>query len=662
MTVTPFSLDASVFGGQPAVVYARDAALRTLWQETLGDPRITIAILDGPVDVSHSALAGANLTIVPTLASVQAGGGAALAHGTHIASLILGRQNSGAAGVAPNCRGLVVPIFRDGDDGRVLPCSQIDLARAITVAAEQGAHIINISGGEFSPSGAAYPLLTDVVDKYARRGILIVAAAGNDGCECLHIPAALSGTLAVGAMDAQNRPLASSNWGAKYRSNGLLAPGADLVGAKLGGGTIAASGSSVAAAFVSGVAGLLMSLELRAGRKPDGARMREVLLRSSDPCVDDAETCRRWLAGRLNMSRARAFLTTGMTTMTQDPFVSEGVTPQSAPTQSDAPARTDAAVGREPAAPSDGGITPSASVAMPVEAAGAVWPSACGCGTRTGGATSNRVFVIGQLGYDFGTEARRDSLDQYTDGAAMNPRHLLTYLEHHPAEAHLAQSIIWTLNFDQTPVYAIYPLGPFASEVYARLRGFLRDQTADDPQQRAESVSIAGVTAGSVRLLNGPSVPVIVPELRGMFNWRTDLLRDKALGPKPHAEPDLAAYSRAEAVLHNFLERVYHEQRNLGVTPEDRALNFAATNAFQASEAVKHAVKLGFELESFEVERSAHCRPESDCWDVKINFFDPAVAAHTVRRVCRFTVDVSDVVPVMVGPVRHWTVRIPAGR
>jgi hypothetical protein len=639
--ITPVFATAAGRGG---VGHIHDASQphqanpQVLWNETLGDPRITVAVLDGPVDLTHTSLAGAELSLVPTLASTDTGRETALAHGTLVASLIFGRHDRGVLGIAPACRGLIVPIFRDGDNGQVLPCSQIDLARAITAAAEAGANIINVSGGEFSPSGAAYPLLNDIVKKYARRGILIVAAAGNDGCECLHIPAALADTLAVGAIDSQGRPLASSNWGAQYRANGILAPGTELAGAKLGGGAIAAAGSSIATAYVSGIAALLMSLDWLAGRKPDGARIRDALLRSSDPCLSDGNTCRRWLYGRLNVPNARAFLTRGVTPMTQDNPLSESVTPSSALPLSES----------EPAVPRGAPVTAS------------VLPSACACGAAP--VAPGRVFAIGQLGYDFGTEARQDSIYGHTDGKAANPRDLLSYFDEHPAEAHLAQAITWTLNFDQTPIYAIYPTGPFASEVYARLRGFLRDQISDDVSQQAERVSIAGVVAGSVRLLNGKSVPVILPDLRGMYNWRTKLLIEKALGARPETGPELSAYDRGVDILHNFLERVYHEHRNLGATADERALNFAATNALQAGDGVKDAVKHGFELESFDVERSAHCRPESDCWDVKINFFDPAAPLHTVRRVCRFTVDVSDVVPVMVAPVRHWTVRTPASR
>ena len=132
--------------------------LKELWDKTFGDPHVCIAVLDGPVDLSHPSLATANLTQLETLVSISATQGPALAHGTHIASGIFGQHDGSIKGIAPGCRGLVVPVFNDGVDGSIAPCSQLDLARAITQAVQAGAHIINVSGGELSPSGTAHPI------------------------------------------------------------------------------------------------------------------------------------------------------------------------------------------------------------------------------------------------------------------------------------------------------------------------------------------------------------------------------------------------------------------------------------------------------------------------------------------------------------------------
>jgi hypothetical protein len=109
----------------------------------------------------------------------------------------------------------------------------------------------------------------------------------------------------------------------------------------------------------------------------------------------------------------------------------------------------------------------------------------------------------------------------------------------------------------------------------------------------------------------------------------------------------------------SFLDQVYFELRNLGITPHERAVNYAATNAFNIAQTFKLVLeeKEKLELETIEVERSPICRPDSDCWDVKQFFFFPDRQVQTVRKVYRFTVDVSDVVPVTVGPVRWWFVR-----
>ncbi|MFZ8528613.1 S8 family serine peptidase, partial [Staphylococcus aureus] len=77
------------------------------------------------------------------------------------------------------------------------------------------------------------------------------AAAGNDGCECLHLPAAAQSVLSVGAVDAQGTPIASSNWGDVYAAQGIVALGERVLGAMPGGGTSEKSGTSFATPIVS---------------------------------------------------------------------------------------------------------------------------------------------------------------------------------------------------------------------------------------------------------------------------------------------------------------------------------------------------------------------------------------------------------------------------
>ncbi len=285
-----------------------------------------------------------------------------------------------------------------------------------------------------------------------------------------------------------------------------------------------------------------------------------------------------------------------------------------------------------------------------------------GCGCQ-GAAAPRLVYALGQIGYDFVSEARLDSFVQrlgVQPGAtaaerifAFDSRRLLEHLEANPAEA---AALEWTLVLDGSPVYAIRPFGPFGAEVYRELRRFLAERL----NEGVERVSIPGVLAGTTRLLMGQVVPVIVPELRGMYSWTTAALVESVVGRAPAAGAPRAAreqHDRRRAGVHDFLQRVYHEARNLGVLPQERALNFAATNAFSIARVYEAALREEMELERIQVARSPVCRPESDCWDVEVYFFYPQRQVQTVRRVFRYTVDVSDVVPVTVGPVRNWFTR-----
>ncbi len=642
--------------------------LAALWRQTLGDPRVTIAVLDGPVDRSHPAFADADLTLLPTLVPAVPDGGPASQHGTHVASVIFARHDGRLRGVAPRCRGLIVPIYRDGPDGSLAPCSHIDLARALLQAAQHGANVVNISGGQLEPTGTAHPLLADAVQTCAARGVLIVAAAGNQGCDCLNVPAALPSVLAVGAMDSRGEPLDFSNWGQSYRTQGILAPGENISGAMPGGGIVPQSGTSYATAVVSGVVGLLLSLQLQQSQKSDAQAVRKKILDSALGCeYQQIADCRRVLAGRLNIPGAVSQIVEGVRSMGQ-PTDSSQETPASPPASIDtAPPPTAA-----PSAPVEtaavepahlGASTPSSPAAAtaastiepprrdddstaagPVDP-GLVLPAACGC---QGAAPPRLVYALGPVETDFGTEARRDSIIQAMVPQANNPHdphQLLDHLKKNPADA---AAIIWTLNLDATPIYAIVPAGPFARETYERLRQFLNEQL----HEGVERVSVPGHITGQVRLFTGQVVPIVHPEFRGMFSWSTAALVDAVVGPSNEAA-GTQTYSNS---VREFLDRVYHELRNLGVTPQERAINHAATNALNVHKIFESAINAKMKFDTIEVERSAICRPDSDCWDVILLFFDPENVLRT-RKAHRFTVDVSDVIPVTVGLVRSWFVR-----
>jgi cyanobactin maturation PatA/PatG family protease len=202
----------------------------------------------------------------------------------------------------------------------------------------------------------------------------------------------------------------------------------------------------------------------------------------------------------------------------------------------------------------------------------------------------------------------------------------------------------------------VRPHGPFAINAYGELRRFLHEQLTEG----VERVSIPGVLAGQARLLNGQTVPVIVPDLRGMYSWTTASLVDAVVGcdsTTAGPEPERDGQEQNRNGVRNFLDRVYHETRNLGMTPQDRALNFAATNIFEMGEVFAAALKDKMDLDHFHAVPSPLGRPGSDCWDIEVYFFYPERQVQTVRKVYRLTVDVSDTVPVTIGQVHSWFTR-----
>ena len=284
--------------------------LGDLWRETSGDPEICVAILDGRVDLSHSCFNGAQLSEVAPIWLQHILGRYGSIHGTHVSSVVFGRHGGPVSGIAPRCRGIVIPVYGEDEQGELIPCSQIDLARAIALARGEGAHIINVSGGQNTPTGEADPFLADAVRKCASQDILVVAATGNEGGEYLHVPAALPSVLAVGAADANGEPMGFSNWGEPMAQSGILAPGENIRGAVPGGGVQFRTGTSFATPIVTGVAALLLSLQKQRGQKPSPQAVRDALIASAMPCLpnDDPEDCERMLAGRLNIPGAYARL------------------------------------------------------------------------------------------------------------------------------------------------------------------------------------------------------------------------------------------------------------------------------------------------------------------------------------------------------------------
>jgi cyanobactin maturation PatA/PatG family protease len=264
------------------------------------------------------------------------------------------------------------------------------------------------------------------------------------------------------------------------------------------------------------------------------------------------------------------------------------------------------------------------------------------------------VYAIGKIGSAYESDSKKDAMQQYAKQQdptldLMQPASLVKHLKAHPFTI---DGIVWTLELDGTPIYAIKPENAYARLTGERLLALFERQISD----ASHLVSIPGIASGQVRLQSGQTVPTVDPGGAPIFSWTVDSLVKAVLGERPQITADQEQYDRRRAEISNFLQRVYYEVRNLGQNPQERAMNFAATTAYKLGDIFADAVRTDLALDRMEVEKSPFARPGSDCWDVKLTFFSPTKRLEQARKVYRFTIDVSTVAPVQIGDARSWYV------
>ena len=614
---------------------SRLPGLEGLWTITRGRPEVVIAVLDGPVEFKS----------VPGTKIVPSGG---VEHGTHVYSIIAGSSDAVVPGIAPLCTLASIPICGPASSQVDQVCTQEELAAGITRALDQNANIVNISASQQADLLALSTDLSKALQDAAARDVLVVAAAGNQGCACDALPASVPGVLAVGAHDADGIPLRSSNWGPNQRTQGIVAPGVHVPGACVGGGLCRASGTSFAAALVSGVAGLLMSADVQHGLKPSGGRIRKILLESCARPANQVEMASTYLSGRLDVGAAVALLigSNATTNAREEPLaitasLESNVSPQHAASDCDANGAS-----AEPApqlwrSPGRG--------LVPADCGCVCGGAATDCACNGAKAKPQLVYAIGRIGVSFVSQARRDSMWRIVNGKTsgeLKPITDASLQDLFKKQPFQAQSVVWTLSRTEVPMYVIVPAGPFAAETYKWLVEEWSDATV-------EFVSIPGVLAGQVALYDGQIVDAVIPDLRGMYSWETKKYV-KALKDASKKADAGASEAKIEREINRFLGKIYFSIRNRGLAPQERALNSAATNAFNVSPVIVEAGEDGMTLRDVAVERSPLNRPGSEYFDVLLTFFDPQHRQERAPLRARFTIDVSDTVPVMIGDAVTW--------
>jgi subtilisin family serine protease len=230
---------------------------------TNGRAEIAVGLIDGPVAIKHPDLAGAN---IHTIRGTQPGAciestSLSCMHGTLVAGILAARRGCSAPAICPDCTLLVRAVFAETQarPGQVTSAVPEELAAAIVECIEAKARIINLSVAVSQPSISGNREIEEALNLAARRGVIVVAAAGNQGTLAGSAITRHPWVIPVVACDLRATPLGYSNLGNSIGKRGLMAPGVGVTSLSPDGKSLLFEGTSAAAPFVTGAIALLWS-------------------------------------------------------------------------------------------------------------------------------------------------------------------------------------------------------------------------------------------------------------------------------------------------------------------------------------------------------------------------------------------------------------------
>jgi len=237
--------------------------LNALMKRATGSPEVKIGLIDGPVVTQHPDLAGEHLCEIPgknDATCTQADSTACL-HGTFVAGILSAKRNSPAPAICPDCTLLIRPIFAETASGRehMPSATPQELAAAIIECIDAGARVINLSLALAQPSIEGEQALEEALNQAIRRGVIVVAAAGNQGTLGSSAITRHPWVIPVVACTLAGRPMNESNLGGSIGRRGLSAPGDGVTSLGAEGQPLTLGGTSVATPFVTGAIALLWS-------------------------------------------------------------------------------------------------------------------------------------------------------------------------------------------------------------------------------------------------------------------------------------------------------------------------------------------------------------------------------------------------------------------
>jgi subtilisin family serine protease len=237
--------------------------LTPLMELTSGKTEVVVGLIDGSVLKKHPELMGANIREISGVLSGQCvqASSTACVHGTFVAGILCGKRNSAAPAICPNCTLLVRPIFAETTLGneQIPSATPADLSAAIIESIDAGARILNMSVAIAQPSSQGERELQEALDYALNRGVIAVAASGNQGTLGSSAITRHPWVIPVVACNLQGRPISYSNLGNSIGRRGLSAPGDRITSLGTEEKTLTLGGTSVATPFVTGAIALLWS-------------------------------------------------------------------------------------------------------------------------------------------------------------------------------------------------------------------------------------------------------------------------------------------------------------------------------------------------------------------------------------------------------------------
>lgn len=318
------------------------------WDASHGSANTSIAILDTGIKANHPDLLGkirASVNCTTSSSCPSYTGTDPDGHGTHVAGIASAITNNaeGVAGISWEGGLLDVKVLSDYGTGYYSW-----IANGIYWAADNGAEVINLSLGGSSSSYA----LQNAVDYAWGKGVVVIAAAGNNGSSSRIYPAYYTNTISVAATDTFDQKANFSNYGSWVD---VAAPGVSILSTYRSGYSYF-SGTSMATPFVSGLAALVKGQHM----SWTNSQVRGQIESTADPI---SGTGSYWTHGRINACRAvgcgeKLSLTA---TPPPPPSVSATITTTPTPTSTPTPTPT-SAITPTPAVSATPSPTPTPSI------------------------------------------------------------------------------------------------------------------------------------------------------------------------------------------------------------------------------------------------------------------------------------------------------------